>query len=157
MAASHCRLLLQSSLVSTDSAGIQGGHTLGAMDIKLKLPEVIAAGVLLPGTLLGSALASEPPTAVNSTDLVPADANVPLTASPSPDDTRVTRQIRDALHADSDLPRDVNNLVNVATNGQAVVLRGALRNTSQIARVETLAQNYAGARQVINELTVIDY
>lgn len=107
-------------------------------------------------TALSAGAQAEPQTALNDSSIVPGDAGVPVTASQSPDDLRVTQQIRAALQSDSTLMPDVNRLVRVATNGQAVILRGALPTTRDIERVTALAENYCGARQVINELTVID-
>jgi osmotically-inducible protein OsmY len=128
-----------------------------AMNIKLIVPKFLAAAVLLPGAFVTNASAGEPVTAVNSTNIVPGDANVPTVASQTSDDIRVTQQIRDALVSDGTIAADVKHLVMIATNGQAVVLRGALPTTGDINRVQTLAQQFAGSRQVINELTVIDF
>lgn len=127
------------------------------MNIKRWVPRLLAAAVLLPAVFSGSASAAEPVTAVNSTNIVPGDANVPTTPSQTSDDIRVTQQIRDALVSDGTIAPDIKHLVTIATNGQAVVLRGALPTTNDINRVEALAQQYAGSRQVINELTLIDY
>jgi hypothetical protein len=92
------------------------------MDTKLAVPTLIAAAVLLPGTLPPSALAAGPETAGNSTNISPADATY----------------------------------VSIATNGEAVVLRGAVSSDDK-DRIEFLAQQYASGRQVINELTVKDF
>jgi osmotically-inducible protein OsmY len=127
------------------------------MNIRHIVPQLIATVLLLPGAVPASALAAEPTTSVNSTSLAPGDDNVPTAPSQAPDDMRVTQQIREALQSDGTLAPDVSLLVRVATNGQAVVLRGALPSTRDIERVQTLAEGYCGARQVINELTVIDH
>jgi osmotically-inducible protein OsmY len=43
--------------------------------------------------------------------------------------------------------------VQVATNSDAVILRGVVEPTEK-DRVNTLAQQFAGARQIMDELTV---
>jgi osmotically-inducible protein OsmY len=129
---------------------------LTVMDIKSCVPNGVALALLLIGGASAIASASEPATAVNKSNVVPADATTPTTASQRPDDIRVTQQIRDALSADTAIAPDIKHMVNIATNSEAVVLTGALSSTSDISRVQTLAQQYAGARQVINELTVRD-
>jgi len=86
----------------------------------------------------------------------PGDANVPADPSNSPDDNRVTAQIRAALAADDSLSLSAKN-VAVATNQQAVILRGAVSSGEDKERIETVAGQYAGARQVQSELTIRDY
>jgi osmotically-inducible protein OsmY len=126
------------------------------MNVKRLLPGILASAVLLPGAFVAGALAAEPETAGNTTNVEPGDGNVPTGASQNVDDNRVTQQIRAALLADSSLSADVKYL-NIATNSEAVILRGALPSADDKARVESLAEQYAGARQVDSQLTIIDY
>jgi osmotically-inducible protein OsmY len=126
------------------------------MNIKRLVPGVVAAAMLLPGAFASEVFAAEPETARNSIDIQPADDNVPTGPSQNADDNKVTQQIWAALRADSTLSSDVKYL-NIATNGEAVVLRGALPSAADKARVESLAGQYAGARQVDSQLTIIDY
>lgn len=115
------------------------------MDLKLVVPGMIAAAVLLPGALPEPAFAQQP-----------GDANVPTVPSNRIEDTRVTDQIRAALAADDSLSTSAKN-VNIATNQQAVILRGAVATVEDKDRVETLAGQYAGARQVDSQLTIQDF
>jgi len=112
---------------------------------KLVVPGIIAAAVLLPGTLPPQAFAQQP-----------GDASVPTAPSNRIDDTRVTDQIREALAADASLSQSAKS-VTIATNEQAVILRGAVSTVEDKDRVETLAGQYAGARQVDNQLTIKDF
>jgi osmotically-inducible protein OsmY len=125
------------------------------MNIKLGVPEILAAAVLMPGALAVPALALEPATAVNSTAKLPEDASTPVHAANDVDDNRVTQQIISAVRADTSLSQEARN-VSVATNPQAIILRGAV-SSSDVDRIETLAEQYAGARQVDNQLTVQDH
>jgi osmotically-inducible protein OsmY len=79
-----------------------------------------------------------------------------LSASQSEDDLKVTSDIRSAMRSDNTLSPRVNELVSIATNGKAVVLAGALPSTGDIDRVTALAGLYAGARQIVNQLTLFD-
>jgi osmotically-inducible protein OsmY len=126
------------------------------MNINHLVPRIVAAAILLPGAFAAGAFAAEPETAGNTTNVVPGDGNVPTGASQNSDDNRVTQQILAALMADSTVSADVKYL-KIVTNGEAVVLRGALPSADDKARVESLAQQYAGARQVDSQLTIIDY
>jgi hypothetical protein len=56
--------------------------------------------------------------------------------------------------ADVSLSSKDKNIV-VATNSQAVILRGAVSATDK-DRIETLAGQYAGARQLDSRLTIGD-
>lgn len=127
------------------------------MDTKRLILKIVAAGALLPGVLGTGAYAYDPPTAVNDSSLTQGDGNVPVGAAHTPDNDRVTLGILTALQTDRSLPRDAKSVVRVDTNDQAVVLRGALPTTDDINRVESLVQQYSGARQILNELTVAAY
>jgi len=87
-------------------------------------------------------------------NLVPGDANIPTRPANDIDDTRVTAQIRSALVGDKSLSSMAHN-VSIATNQQAVVLRGQV-SAAEKDRVEALASQYAGTRQVVSQLLVKD-
>jgi osmotically-inducible protein OsmY len=125
------------------------------MVIKLAVPAIVAASVLLPGALATPAFSLEPQTAVNTTDKLPEDASTPVRAASDIEDVRVTEQIRGALRADSSLSEEAKN-VAVAANPQAIILRGTV-SSSDVDRIETLAEQFAGARQVDSQLVVRDY
>jgi osmotically-inducible protein OsmY len=97
--------------------------------------------------------AAEPPGAdVSAASLQPADSSVPAVAANDRDDHQVTAQIQQALLADKSMSVFAQH-VRIATNQQAVILRGAVRS-SEIDRIAALAAQYAGSRQIDNELTV---
>jgi osmotically-inducible protein OsmY len=54
----------------------------------------------------------------------------------------VTTQIRVALAADDSLTASVKN-VSIATNQEAVILRGAVSSGDDKERIETVAEQYA--------------
>src|ERR1700722_19153540 len=113
-------------------------------------PVIMIAFLLLGATPL-PLFAAEP--AAGTPDSVqPSDATVRVGASNNSDDLRVTAQIRQALAADPSLS-DLAHGVQVATNSDAVILRGIVEPAEK-DRVDTLAQQFAGARQIIDELTV---
>ena len=70
------------------------------------------------------------------------------------EDVAVTAQIRSALTADETLSADAKR-IRIVTNADAVILRGMVR-TQEPDRIETEVRRYAGNRQIINQLTVID-
>jgi hypothetical protein len=107
-----------------------------------------AAAVLLPGFMVMPAIAADP------LNLVPEDASTPTAPAHDIDDTRVTAQIRSALISDKSLSMQAHHLT-IATNSQAVVLRGSVRSDEK-DRIEALAQQFAGTRQVVNQLLVQD-
>jgi hypothetical protein len=119
--------------------------------------EVVAAAVLLPGAMTIPALAVEPAIPNNvasdeAPDMKPADATTPTTPANDIDDLKVTAQIKVALAGDHSLSPQAHE-ISVATNQQAVVLRGSV-TAAEKERINSLAQQYAGARQVIDELLV---
>jgi osmotically-inducible protein OsmY len=105
---------------------------------------LLAAALLLQA----GALAAGSVLAIN----LPEDANIPTTAADDSDDLRVTAQIRSALLADGSLS-DLAHKVRIATNQQAVILRGAVK-AGEKDQIESLAGQFAGTRQVIDQLTV---
>jgi hyperosmotically inducible protein len=120
---------------------------------------VAAAAVLLPGAIAMLAEATEPSIPDNSAsnsapNLQPGDANTPTAASSDIEDARVTAQIRTALASDKSLSALAHH-VSIATNQQAVVLRGSVKPEEK-DRVEAVASQYAGTRQVLSQLLVKD-
>ncbi len=87
-------------------------------------------------------------------NLVPEDASTPTRPANDIDDRRVTAQIRSALVDDKTLSSMAHN-VSIATNQQAVVLSGQV-SSAEKDRVEALASQYAGTRQVVSQLLVKD-
>jgi osmotically-inducible protein OsmY len=121
--------------------------------------EMVAAAVLLPGAMTIPAIAGEPviPNNVASDaapPMKPADATTPTTPANDVDDLKVTAQIKVALARDTSLSPQAHE-ISVATNQQAVILRGSVTSADK-DRINTLAGQYAGARQVIDELLVRD-
>jgi hypothetical protein len=125
------------------------------MNIRAAVFGIVAAAFFLWGPLFKPSLAMEPATAKNPTDPLPADANTPIHASNSVDDNRITQQIKGAIQADTTLS-DSAKSVSIDTNQQAVILRGVVLNETDKDRVENLAGQYAGVRQVDSHLTVKD-
>ena len=114
---------------------------------------LVAAAVFLQGAIALPAAAAEPVGADNSAaNLKPADSSTPTVAASDSDDRRVTGQIRQALLADKSLSVLAQH-VQVATNQDAVILQGAVRS-KELNRIEALAAQYAGSRQIDNQLTV---
>lgn len=121
--------------------------------------EVVAAAVLLPGAMTIPAIAAEPPVASNAAadaapPVLPGDASTPTAPAHDVDDAKVTAQIKIALAGDSSLSAQAHE-VSVATNPQAVTLRGSVM-PGEKDRIEALAQQYAGTRQVVDQLLVRD-
>jgi osmotically-inducible protein OsmY len=121
--------------------------------------EVVAAAVLLPGAMTMPAFAADPviPNNVASdtaSDMKPADANTPTVAANDIDDQKVTVRIKIALAGDNTLSPQAHE-VSVATNQEAVILRGSV-SSSEKERINSVAEQYAGARQIIDELLVRD-
>jgi hypothetical protein len=129
-------------------AAIAIQHMLGSM----KSFVVFGFAGLTLLVMAGAAAAAEPP--AGSGDLHPQDATTSVHASGATDDMAVTQQIRQALESDSSLSTSAKH-IEIATNSDAVVLRGAVR-AQEPDRIESTAQQYAGIRQVINQLTVAD-
>jgi osmotically-inducible protein OsmY len=70
------------------------------------------------------------------------------------DDARVTAQIRTALASDASMSQQARD-VSIATNQQAVVLRGSV-HPAEKDRIVTLAEQYAGTRTVVDQLMIMD-
>jgi osmotically-inducible protein OsmY len=105
---------------------------------------VIAADGSIPDTSASDA----------APDLSPADAGTPTAPASDSEDRRVTAQIRSALAGDKSLSALARN-VSIATNQQAVVLRGSVSSADK-DRIETLASRFAGTRQVDSQLSIKD-
>jgi osmotically-inducible protein OsmY len=120
---------------------------------------LVAAAVTLAGAVVLPVGAAEPSIPDNSRsdsapNLLPADASTPTGASGDIEDVRVTAQIRSALSGDKSLSALAHS-VNITTNKEAVVLRGQVEPNEK-DRVEALASQYAGTRQVVDQLLVKD-
>ena len=75
-------------------------------------------------------------------------------ASNAREDLAVSEDIRQALVADPLLSTSARH-IQILTNAQSVVLRGAVRPQEPDA-IENTARQFAGIRQVVNQLTVAD-
>jgi BON domain len=120
---------------------------------------LVAAALTFAGAVAMPAGAAEPSIPDNSPsdsapNLLPADASTPTAASSDIEDVRVTAQIRSALSGDKSLSALARS-VNITTNQQAVVLRGQVKPDEK-DRVEAVASQYAGTRQVVDQLLVKD-
>src|ERR1700722_10717001 len=121
--------------------------------------EIIAAAVLLPGAMAMPALAADPGILSNAAsdaapDMKPADDSTPTVAANDIDDQKVTVRIKIALAGDNTLSPQAHE-VSVATNPEAVILRGSV-SSGEKERINSVAEEYAGARQIIDELLVRD-
>ncbi len=119
----------------------------------------ITAAVLLPGFMAMPAMAADPAIPDNSASdtapiLQPEDANTPTAPADDTDDLQVTAQISSALNGDDSLSARARS-VTIATNPDAVVLRGSV-SSAERDRIESLAEQFAGTRQVVNQLLVRD-
>jgi len=120
---------------------------------KARVLELVAAAAVLNGAIVLPAAAAEPVGTDNSAaNLQPADSSTSTAAASDSDDRRVTAQIREALLADKSISVLAQH-VQIATNQDAVILRGAVRS-NELDRIEALAGQYAGSRQIDNQLTV---
>lgn len=129
------------------------------MKTRLYALEIVTAAVLLPGAMTIPALAADPYIASDAAsdaapDMKPADGNTPTVAANDIDDQRVTVRIKIALAGDKTLSPQAHE-VSVATNPEAVVLRGSV-SSGEKERINSVAEQYAGARQIIDELLVRD-
>jgi hypothetical protein len=110
---------------------------------------LLAAGMAV---LIGSRLcAAEPP--AGGPHLQPRDTSVSTTPSNEPTDVAVTAQIRSALSTDDTLSADAKR-ISITTNADVVILQGMVQ-TQEPDRIETEVRQYAGSRQILNQLTVI--
>ena len=128
-----------------------------SMNTRFLALEVVAAAVLLPGAMMMPALAADPMVASNvasdaAPPVLPEDASTPTAAGNDTDDQKVTVRIKIALAGDDSLSAQAHE-VSVATNQQAVVLRGSVL-PGEKDRIESLAEQYAGTRQVVDQLLV---
>jgi len=111
--------------------------------------------VVLCTAIALSVAAAEPPGASDPAgNLKPADSSTPTGPASDIDDRRVTAEILQALLADKSLSV-LAQRVQVVTNQDAVILRGAVQS-GELDRIEALAAQYAGSRQIDNQLTVAD-
>ena len=113
------------------------------------------AGALLVGGMSVAAedvRTSADNTAVNAADRN-ADLATPTDQSNSPDALRVTANIRKAVIADKTLSTSAHN-VKIMTSGNTVTLRGPVATAEEKERVAALARQYAGSRDLLDQLTV---
>jgi osmotically-inducible protein OsmY len=123
------------------------GRLAGAMVIAAAVATDIALPVVaMDGAIPDTSASDAAPT------LSPADAGTPTAPANDIDDRRVTAQIRGALAGDKSLSAPARN-VSIATNQQAVVLRGSVSSADK-DRIETLASQFAGTRQVVSQLLI---
>jgi osmotically-inducible protein OsmY len=109
--------------------------------------------LLLQGAVALSCAAAEPGTAGSpGANLKPADSSTPTAPASDSDDQRITAQIKQALLADKSYSVLAQH-VQIATNKQAVILKGAVLS-EEVDSIEALAARFAGSRQIDNQLTV---
>jgi uncharacterized lipoprotein YbaY len=118
------------------------------MNGKFLALEVALAAVLLPGALTMPAIAADPVIPSNAAsnvapNVVPGDANTPVAPAHDADDARVTAQIRTALASDPSMSMQARD-VSIATH------------PAEKDRIVALAGQYAGTRQVVDQLLIID-
>ncbi|HEY4972726.1 MAG TPA: BON domain-containing protein [Steroidobacteraceae bacterium] len=126
---------------------------------KLSLVGVVMMAAVLAGAMPGPAAAAAPAIADNSAsdaapNVLPGDGNTPTGAASDIEDARVTAAIHGALAADKSLS-ELAHHVSISTNAQAVVLRGSVQ-PGEKDRVEAVASQLAGTRQVVDQLLVKD-
>jgi len=115
----------------------------------------VTAAVVLCGAIALRVAAAEPAGPGDPAGkLKPADSSTPTGPASDIDDRRVTAQILQALLADKSLSV-LAQRVQVVTNQDAVILRGAVRS-DELDKIEALAAQYSGSRQIDNHLTVAD-
>jgi hypothetical protein len=129
------------------------------MNTRFLALEVVAAAVLLPAAMTIPALATEPVIPNNAASdaappVLPGDASTPTAAAHDVDDAKVTAQIKIALAGDKSLSPQAHE-VSISTNPQAVTLRGSV-NPGEKERIESIAGQFAGTRQVVDQLLVRD-
>jgi len=123
------------------------------MFTKARALKLVAAAAVLNAAIALPAVAAEPAGTNNSAaNVQPADSSTPTAAASDSDDRRVTAQIQQALLADKSISVLAQH-VQIATNQDAVILRGAVRS-DELDKIEALAGQYAGSRQIDNQLTV---
>ena len=91
-------------------------------------------------------------TAANAVDRNPETAT-PTDQSNSADAIQVTANIRKAIVGDKTLSTSAHN-VKIVTSGNTVTLRGPVASTAEKERVTALARQYAGGKDVLDQLTV---
>lgn len=114
---------------------------------------VYTAVIASPATAAQAAAADN--SASNSAhERMPADANTPTAPADDLDDARVSAQIHAAVAGDKSLSVLARN-ITISSNPQAVVLRGSVASQDK-ERIESLAERFAGSRQVIDRLLIAD-
>ena len=123
------------------------------MFVRAKGLSLLTAAVVLYGPIALPVSAADAPGDAAG-NLKPADSSTPTGPASDIDDRRVTAEILQALLADKSLSV-LAQRVQVVTNQDAVILRGAVQS-GELDRIEALAAQYAGSRQIDNQLTVAD-
>jgi hyperosmotically inducible protein len=123
------------------------------MFVRAKGLSLLTAAVVLYGPIALPVSAADAPGDAAG-NLKPADSSTPTGPASDIDDRRVTAQILQALLADKSLSV-LAQRVQVVTNQDAVILRGAVR-AGELDKIEALAAQFAGSRQIDNQLTVAD-
>jgi osmotically-inducible protein OsmY len=75
----------------------------------------------------------------------------PADQSDTPEDRKMTQQIRQAVMGDKGLSMTAKNIKIITVNGE-VTLRGTVKHESEKSRIDKLAKAAAGEKKVINQL-----
>ena len=81
------------------------------------------------------------------------DAKTPLDQSNTPEDRKITQNIRQAVVKDDSLTMTAKN-VKIITSGGQVTLRGPVKSAEEKLKIETLAKAVAGDTKVDSQLEV---
>jgi len=124
------------------------------MNCKAPVGSGLAVALLLCGISAAGATAPTRAdnTAANASDRT-ADMSTPADQSNSADAIRVTADIRRAVVSDKSLSTSAHN-VKIVTSGNTVTLRGPVASAAEKDRVAALARQYAGGKDVLDQLTV---
>ncbi len=109
------------------------------------------AGTLNPGTALA---AQDPPPAQDNSAANKAPGKTADQQKNNKNDRNITKEIRKAVVADSNLSTYAHN-VKIITRSGIVTLRGPVKTENEKAAIETKAKAVAGVNDVKNELTVL--
>jgi hyperosmotically inducible protein len=129
------------------------------MNCKAFVGRGVAVGCLWLATIVAAAevTASEPEvrpdnTAVNAQDRSEGAAT-PVDQSNSAAAIQVTANIRRAVVGDKNLSTAAHN-VKIITSGNTVTLRGPVDSAAEKDRIDALARQFAGGKDVLDQLTV---
>ena len=82
-----------------------------------------------------------------------SETQTPGDQSKSPEDLKITTDIRQAIMKDNSLSMTAKN-IKIITAGAQVTLRGPVNTAEEKAKVEQLAQSAAGNAKIDNQLEV---